>query len=151
MKTLTRTLQISAIASLLVFVVDADVKLDPEIIEKVQDAEKVERDQEIEDAEVEVRTITETYAKINAECDFKISDARSIDLLQFVSVNQVPIDVSEVEDILEEENITLTMKPDTWMDIVTHTADKIDASVLIGKGSIKLIPNKKEEVDKDAE
>jgi hypothetical protein len=123
MKTITRTLQLIVIASQLVAMSIAD-----------------------EPIKAEALNITQTYAKINAECDYNIVDAMAIDLLKFVSIQQIPIDVSEVEGILKAKNITLTFKAKKWIDIITQTADQIGASVLIGNGTIKLIAKKDAEV-----
>jgi len=90
----------------------------------------------------EVKNVTQTFAKINAACDYDIKDAPALDLLKFVSQQQIPIDISEVEGILEAKRIRLTIKAERWIDIITHTADQIGASVLIGNGTIKLVANK---------
>src|SRR5688572_20649772 len=128
MKTITRVLQGLAIASQMVA---ASVAEEP--------------------VKTEVKNVTQTFAKIYSACDYDIKDAMALDLLKFASQQQIPIDISEVEGILEAKRIRLTIKAERWIDIITHTADQIGASVLIGNGTIKLVANKEAPLSQQAE
>ena len=104
-----------------------------------------------EPAKAEEKSVTRTFEIINSECDFDITDAMALDLLKFVSKQKIPVDTSEVEGVLEARRIRLTIKAKRWIDIISHTADQIGASVVINRDSIKLVANNEARSDQKSE
>lgn len=98
-----------------------------------------------EQADEKATSVTQTIKKLNSECDFNIVEAGASDILVFISKqNNIKVDSSEVEGLLEEPHITVTMHAKTWIGIISNIADQIDANILIGEGLIKLVPAQKD-------